>query len=307
MNNADNSAASSGQRPCFSLTGAAQAPYDPRVTPYRGDLADIALAGRLFAPHYAEAVIYRCAEANVPIYAQPQESSVAVSELLLGEEFAVLDVSGATAWGYALYDHYVGYVDFAALAAPEEMPAPSHQVAVRSTLIFAEASIKSRILQQIPMGAKMAVTGVSECGKFAVSGLGYIPAAHVEPLRSAGADIATLAQQLTGAPYIWGGRCGHGLDCSGLVQLVLGQKGIAAPRDSDQQQKMLGRELSPEDGLQRGDLLFFPGHVGIMADAEHLVHANAHWMQLVTEPLADMLARFGENVPQPILARRRLG
>ena len=69
----------------------------------------------------------------------------------------------------------------------------------------------------------------------------------------------------------------------------------------------LGRALGDDEPLTRGDLVFFPGHVGIMADAETLVHANAFWMQVVAEPLADVIARFPETTPQPVLARKRIG
>ena len=43
-----------------------------------------------------------------------------------------------------------------------------------------------------------------------------------------------------------------------------------------------------------------------MSDADTLVHANATWMQTVAEPLADVIARFPETMPQPVLARKRI-
>jgi cell wall-associated NlpC family hydrolase len=75
------------------------------------------------------------------------------------------------------------------------------------------------------------------------------------------------------------------------------------------QQAELGSEVPVADdldGLQRGDLVFWAGHVGIMTDAFLIVHANAHHMAVVVEPLkavADRNARAG----LPIAAVRRLG
>ena len=89
------------------------------------------------------------------------------------------------------------------------------------------------------------------------------------------------------------------------MQLVFGLKGISAPRDTDMQQADFGKELGEGEALQRGDLVFFPGHVGIMADSENIIHANAHWMAVAVEPLADAAARFAEH-DEAIVARKRV-
>jgi hypothetical protein len=43
-----------------------------------------------------------------------------------------------------------------------------------------------------------------------------------------------------------------------------------------------------------------------MTDATHMLHANAHWMAVVVEPLADVVARLAPDHEQPIIARRRI-
>ena len=46
---------------------------------------------------------------------------------------------------------------------------------------------------------------------------------------------------------------------------------------------------------------------GIMTDGKTLLHANAFWMAVVKEPLADVVARLATDHPSPIIARRRIG
>ena len=89
-------------------------------------MADVALAGRLFAPHYARPLIFVCAVAVLPVLDRPDGDQV--SELLLGEDFAALDIGGGWAWGYCVHDHYVGYVKAEALAVDgSERPIPFPQ------------------------------------------------------------------------------------------------------------------------------------------------------------------------------------
>jgi hypothetical protein len=287
----------------FALTGPV-ADYDPRVTPIRGDLADIALAGRFFAPHYVEPQLHRACAAGAMLRKAASHDAEAVSQLLPGEGFALLDSTGDWGWGYSLHDGYCGYVLLTEIA--HEVTEPTHVVPVRSALVFAGPSIKTPMIAAFPMGAQIVVEGASECGKFLKVAGGWMSVRHAVPLAERTFDPVDRALLLIGAPYLWGGRGGDALDCSGLVQLVLGLAGVSAPRDSDQQMAALGRALADDGRLQRGDLVFFPGHVGIMMDADRLVHANAHWMQVVVEPLADVIARFPETTPQPVLARKRI-
>jgi hypothetical protein len=52
-------------------------------------------------------------------------------------------------------------------------------------------------------------------------------------------------------------------------------------------------------GLARGDLVFWPGHVGIMLDPVRLLHANAHHMAVAVEPLqvaAQRIAHTGSAI-----------
>jgi cell wall-associated NlpC family hydrolase len=48
-------------------------------------------------------------------------------------------------------------------------------------------------------------------------------------------------------------------------------------------------------GLKRGDLVFWEDHVGIMTDAQMLLHANGHFMQVTHEPLATAVERIARR------------
>jgi cell wall-associated NlpC family hydrolase len=143
------------------------------------------------------------------------------------------------------------------------------------------------------MGAM--VTVLREDDTFAVTREGwYLPKPHLAGLDHREPDFVTVAERFVGTPYLWGGKTSFGIDCSGLVQIALNATGVSCPRDSDMQQDGLGRPLDAAESknLQRGDLIFWKGHVAIARDALTIVHANAYQMATVIEPTSDAIARI---------------
>ena len=277
------------------LSGASRR-LDPRVNAVREDLADLALAGVVVAPRYAAAVSMRGRLPALELRASPSADAPCVSELLWGEGFAVFDRRGEWAWGQCATDAYVGWVRAAGLVAADG--GERRAIGVPQALLFAAPSIKAPVLATLPLGARVAVGAVD--GDFHAADGGFIHRCH---LAAPIGDPATLALSFTGTPYRWGGRTRDGLDCSGLTQAVLQAHGIACPRDSDQQQAAFPQVAFA--ARRRGDLVCFPGHVGILVDPDTLLHANAHHMTTLAEPLADVVARLQPLHAQPVSATVR--
>ncbi|MCP5433042.1 MAG: C40 family peptidase [Alphaproteobacteria bacterium] len=264
---------------------------DPRVTPARGDIAARTLRGLVEAERFVDGRAMRVRSASAALRRAPSGDAALDSELLHGEDFTVYDAKAGWAWGQAALDGYVGYVPETALGEPG--PAPTHRVTALRTFVFPSADIKRPPALALSYGARLAVT--REEGNWAATAEGgFVFAAHLAPLAHTAPDFVATAGRFLGTPYLWGGRSSLGLDCSALVQLALMGAGIASPRDSDQQEAALGSALPPPfDGLARGDLVFWKGHVGLMADAAQLLHANAAHMAVTLDPLAEVLPRAG--------------
>ncbi|MFN7173630.1 MAG: C40 family peptidase [Thermaurantiacus tibetensis] len=272
-------------------------PLDPRIAPWRPDLADIALAGLVAVPHYAAPVLRSVAAESAMLHTRPEADSEAASELLHGETFAVLEEARGWAWGQARADGYVGYVRTEALApalGPPAGPVWDATVGPGDALRFAAPAVKAPVVGVLPAGSRLHVREADEAfvmiadGSFAGQ---FVHRRHLLPAGGA-ADPVEVAKQFLGAPYRWGGRTRAGVDCSGLVQMAWRLCGRPARRDSDMLVADAGPEVPPEERA-RGDLAWWPGHVGLLVDSGTLLHANAHWMAVVVEPLADVVARIG--------------
>jgi cell wall-associated NlpC family hydrolase len=123
-------------------------------------------------------------------------------------------------------------------------------------------------------------------------------------------DVVGTALKFIGVPYLWGGRSALGLDCSALVQLAMAMAGIAAPRDADLQEASVGTPVAMDNEqdfsrLAEGDLVFFPGHVGLFVDNWRFLHANAFDMQVSLHGFSEVLDR-AESENAPVTSIRRI-
>jgi len=259
-------------------------PLDPRRNVYRADLAAVHLRGTVEAERYVTGERRQVAAPSLPLRREPRFDAPLDTEALHGETVTVYEEQEGWAWVQLEHDDYVGYVPAGGLIP--EIATPTHRVSVLRTYIFPEPESKTPPLAMLSLNARMSVA--EEAGRYLrLANGGYVYAAHVVPLGQHAADFVAVAETFLGTPYLWGGRTSVGLDCSGLVQLAAAAAGHAVPRDADMQAAEAGEPIEWHEGgaLARGDLVFWDGHVGIMAGAEAFIHANAHHMAVEIEPL----------------------
>ena len=280
---------------------------DPRLHAFRPDLADARLKGEVEAVRFVEGRPRRVIAAAAPMKRTPRPDAPLDSEVLCGETFTVFEELGeGWSWGQLETDAYVGYVPTEALG--DMTPAPTHRVTALRTFVYPGPDMKLPASACLSLGARLPLAGEAETRgtsyRLLAGGEGAVVHVHVVPLDApAENDFVEAAERFLNTPYLWGGRTSVGLDCSGLVQLALMAAGRPAPRDTDLQETMLGEAVAGGPGdVNRGDLVFWRGHVGIMIDGEYIVHASGHHMSVVIEPLRDAVDRIGA-----VRSVRRLG
>ncbi len=232
-------------------------------------------------------------------------------ELMFGQGFTVLDEADGHAFGFCTRDGYVGWVNRGNLASTKTPP--THVVHVRQSYAKATPQLKSRDeVMLLCHGSQLLLRRID--GDWAEVDLPgpkgaasmYIPAAHIAPLASVATDPVAVAEMYLGAPYLWGGNSCLGIDCSGLVQAACLACGLPCPGDSDQQQAALGHALDVSAPPERGDLLFWNGHVAWVADRATILHSNAHHMAVTYDPYVATVARIEAQGGGPVTRHRRL-
>ena len=271
---------------------------DKRVTPARVDLAAAHLKGQVDAPRFVEGKKFSVHVGRAALRVRPSNDAAQDTELLHGEIFTVYDRSQGWAWGQAANDLYVGYIKEDVLVAPFAVQA---SVSALLAPVFSAADLKTPVRDLLPLNAAVAV--LDRQNDYArIGDSAWLHVRHLTPETEK--DFVAVAERFLGVPYVWGGKTVAGLDCSGLIQTALQAVGKAAPRDTDMMEKALGNAVNWTD-LRRGDLVFWKGHMGVMLDAENLLHANAFHMQVAIEPLSDAMTRI-QKIAGPVTSIKRL-
>lgn len=281
---------------------------DRRLNAFRADLADEALRGSVDAARFTAGRLACVAVPVLDLKGRPSPDAGLDTQLLIGDEVTVFDEAEGWCWIRSVRDSYVGYVSSAGLASERE--AATHVVAAPRTFAYRAADMKIPATAAYSMGSRLRIVGSAETRGTAYALLATgeaLVANHLRPLDEVEPDFVSVAERMEHTPYLWGGTSAFGIDCSGLVQLSMRMTGRTVLRDTDMQAASLGEPLSIGDdleGLQRGDLVFWKGHVAIMLDGENIIHANGHSMMVSREPLREAVDRIAWLYGRPTGFRR---
>lgn len=209
----------------------------------------------------------------IPVRKEPFEHSEMVTQILFGEFFDIRDDEEKWINIKMNKDGYEGWVDKKCITPVESIQEHAFIVARENTKIIEEDTGQSVIL---PIGSS--ITAVSD-GTFSIGNNifrvknmdNYVVPGSVGP--------EDILSNVLSVPYLWGGRCGFGFDCSGLVQYLCQIAGKNIPRDAGDQ-SAIGETLSFLNEAKTGDLAFFDNtegmiqHVGMMIDNDRIIHAS---------------------------------
>lgn len=260
---------------------------------------------RLVLPDGGQSLPMQVSAGVAALRKTPDPDATQISQVLHGETVLLHHEEGEFGLVQSVQDGYVGWALMGALSAPV-LPV-THRVIAARLHTYAEPGITAAPHFVLGPGARLSSTGERDGRYLRFERAGWVVDHLVAPIEALEDDPVSVAERFLGTPYLWGGRDCLGLDCSGLVQIAFDACGVACPRDSDMQQAWFGTPIldwqSP-GALQRGDLIFWKGHVGMMVNSDTLLHANGTFMTTMKEPLAPAIKRIANEYGAPLQARR---
>lgn len=222
-----------------------------------------------------------------PLFSEPNNKSERTDEILHGWQVEILAVHGD--FFEVLTDYgYKGFVggDTLTLDAHPNYFQELHSLQVIATNfadIVAEANVRSNVICTLPRGSFVytlevltdytAVLLANKATAYVRNEVLQKPAKqdNEKLLRK---ELVNTAKLYLGTQYRWGGKTPLGIDCSGLTFMAYRQSGISIWRDAVFKEGF-GIKKIPLEQAKKGDLVYFPGHIAMLADDEkNIIHSS---------------------------------
>ncbi|MBR3994325.1 MAG: C40 family peptidase [Clostridia bacterium] len=98
-------------------------------------------------------------------------------------------------------------------------------------------------------------------------------------------NLVAVARSYLGTPYRWGGKSNYGIDCSGLVFMSARLSGKNVFRDAVPDERYV--DIIGKENVQKGDLVYFKGHVAIVEGGGRIIHSSARYGRVISQEFRD--------------------
>lgn len=114
-------------------------------------------------------------------------------------------------------------------------------------------------------------------------------------------NVVQTALSYITTPYRWGGKSPLGIDCSGLCSMAYMLNGVIIYRDAKIVEGFPIKEITL-DQIQKGDLLYFPGHIAMYIGDGIYVHSSLGGNEVSINSLNEKHPHYRKDLATSITA-----
>ena len=221
------------------------------------------------------------------IYSKQSSNSEVVSQILYGEKFKIILKRKKWIKIKTNYDNYIGYIKNSKFLKNFK---PSYKISkIKSKIFFKRGKKFLSSNRYLYYGSGICIKSKNE--KFIEFEKNkWIKKRDIKNINHYEKNYIKIFKSFLNTKYLWGGKTCIGMDCSALIQIYFYYNRIFFPRDTKDQirycYKKRGRKLN------KGDIIFWKGHVGICISKSNFIHAYGPKKKVIIMLTANAIDRI---------------
>ncbi|MBD1137392.1 C40 family peptidase [Pelagibacterales bacterium SAG-MED43] len=218
------------------------------------------------------------------IYKLPNKNSEVTSQILYGEKFKVLSKRKGWIKIKSLFDNYVGFINNKKYVSKLKI---THKVSNIQANIFKKPNIKTKKI--LPFGSKLSI--IEEKKHYVRFEKNcWVMLKDIKKITHKEKNFLKVFKLFLKTKYFWGGKTYNGIDCSALLQIFFYYNNLFYPRDTKDQIKYSIKKVSKK--FQKGDIIFWKGHVAICINSKELIHAYGPEKKVIIMPIKKTITKI---------------
>ena len=216
------------------------------------------------------------------IHEKPSKKSEVTSQIIYGEKFKILSKNKNWIKIKTLFDNYKGFIKNSKY---EKKFSPNYKVSSLKAKIFKRPGIITNSC--LPLASKLTVLDQKK-NYVQIEKSKWIKKIDIKKLNHKDKNFIKMFKKFLNVKYVWGGKTFKGIDCSALLQIFFSYNNIFYPRDTKDQIKYT-KKNSKKRKFQKGDIIFWKGHVAMCLNSKQLIHAYGPEKKVVIMPIIETI------------------
>ncbi len=236
----------------------------------------------------------------INVYKNNNIKSEVVTQLIYGETFKILKKKRNWIKIKNNTDNYKGYI------LKKKFPnnhKNTHKVCILSSVLYSRPNQKYKIKKKLSFGSKIKITEKSH-NFYKFDNL-WIKKKDVIKINIISKNPFKNIKKFINVKYKWGGKNFEGIDCSGLIQLLLNFNNRFCPRDTKDQIKYFKKKVKLNN-IKKNDLIFWKGHVALAISKNKLIHAYGPLKKTLIMPINQTIKRIKKTANLEVVGVKRV-